>query len=95
MIEALRARTGRPLVSVDTFKAGVFRRAHAAGGDMLNSDLGCERRVDRACVEAESPIVVMHNKAVAIYEGDVMDEVLAMLAGRPNVAFAPESRPNT
>ena len=33
-----------------------------------------------ACVETNSPIVVMHNKAVAIYEGDVVDEVLAVLA---------------
>ena len=63
VIEALRAVDARPIVSVDTFKADVYRRAHAAGGDLLNS-----------------PIVVMHNKAVAIYEGDVIDEVLATLA---------------
>jgi dihydropteroate synthase len=68
VIEALRATDAQPLVSVDTFKAGVYRRAHAAGGDI------------DACIETVSPIVVMHNKAVAIYEGDVMDEVLASLS---------------
>jgi dihydropteroate synthase len=80
VIEALRATDARPLVSVDTFKAGVYRRAHAAGGDILNSIWGASDALIDACVETVSPIVVMHNKAVAIYEGDVMDEVLATLA---------------
>jgi dihydropteroate synthase len=80
VIEALRATDAQPLVSVDTFKAGVYRRAHAAGGDILNSIWGASDALIDACVETVSPIVVMHNKAVAIYEGDVMDEVLASLS---------------
>jgi dihydropteroate synthase len=80
VIEALRATDAQPIVSVDTFKADVYRRAHAAGGDLLNSIWGASDALIDVCVETNSPIVVMHNKAVAIYEGDVMDEVLATLA---------------
>jgi dihydropteroate synthase len=80
VIEALRAGDAESIVSVDTFKPGVYRRAHAAGGDVLNSIWGASDALIEVCIETRSPIVVMHNKAVAIYEGDVVDEVLATLA---------------
>lgn len=80
VIEALRATDTESIVSVDTFKPGVFRRAHAAGGDVLNSIWGASDALIDVCVETNAPIVVMHNKAVAIYEGEVVDEVLATLA---------------
>ena len=80
VIAMLRAVDERPIVSIDTFKAGVYRRAHAAGGDLLNSIWGASNDLIAACVDTRSPIVVMHNKAVAIYEGDVVDEVLASLS---------------
>jgi dihydropteroate synthase len=80
VIEGLRAADPQALVSVDTFKADVYRRAHAAGGDLLNSIWGASDALIDVCVETASPIVVMHNKAVSIYEGDVVDEVLASLS---------------
>ena len=79
VIEGFRAVDPASIVSVDTFKAGIYRRAHAAGGDVLNSIWGASDELIAVCVETNSPIVVMHNKAVAIYEGDVVDEVLASL----------------
>lgn len=79
VIEGVRARDAEAIVSVDTFKADVYRRGHAAGGDLLNSIWGASDDLIAACVETASPIVVMHNKRVAIYEGDVVDEVLASL----------------
>jgi dihydropteroate synthase len=79
VIAGLRARDSGAIVSVDTFKADVYRQAHAAGGDVLNSIWGASDELIGACVATASPIVVMHNKAVAIYEGDVVDEVLASL----------------
>ena len=79
VIEGIRARDAEAIVSVDTFKADVYRRGHTAGGDMLNSIWGASDALIEACVETASPIVVMHNKQVAIYEGDVVDEVLASL----------------
>ena len=76
---AIRAGAPDAIVSVDTFKADVFRDARAAGGDMLNSIWGAREDLIAACAETDAPIVVMHNKAVAVYERDVVDEVLAFL----------------
>jgi dihydropteroate synthase len=78
-LAALRGAAPQAIVSVDTFKADVFRAAHAAGGDLLNSIWGAPDDLIAASVETGSPIVVMHNKAVAVYERDVVDEVRAFL----------------
>ncbi len=80
-IAALRAAAPQAIISVDTFKADVYRDARAAGGDLLNSIWGAPADLLAACAETASPIVVMHNKAVAVYERDVVDEVLAFLDG--------------
>jgi dihydropteroate synthase len=79
-IAAARATDPATIFSIDTFKADVYRAAHAAGGDLLNSIWGESDALIDAALETGSPIVVMHNKAVAIYEGDVVDDVLASLA---------------
>ena len=78
-LEAIRARAPEAIVSVDTFKAAVFSDAHAAGGDILNSIWGADDDLIAACVATAAPIVVMHNKQVAVYERDVVDEVLGFL----------------
>jgi dihydropteroate synthase len=78
-LAAIRAAAPGAIVSVDTFKAGVFRDARAAGGDMLNSIWGASDELVAVCAETAAPIVVMHNKAVAVYERDVVDEVLSFL----------------
>jgi dihydropteroate synthase len=79
-LAAVRAAAPDAIVSVDTFKPDVFRDAHAAGGDLLNSIWGASDALIDACAQTGAPIVVMHNKAVAVYERDVVDEVLAFLA---------------
>jgi len=78
-VGALRAAAPDAVISVDTFKPDVFRAAHAVGGNVLNSIWGATDELIAVCVETKSPIVVMHNKPVAVYEGDVVDEVLASL----------------
>jgi dihydropteroate synthase len=78
-IGAIRAGAPDAIVSVDTFKAEVFLAAHVAGGDLLNSIWGAPDALIAACVRTGAPIIVMHNKAVAVYERDVVDEVLAFL----------------
>ncbi len=77
-----RLRTAAPaaIVSIDTFKASVFRAAHAAGGDLLNSIWGLDDELARAAADTGAPVIVMHNKRVNVYERDVVDEVLAFLA---------------
>ncbi len=79
-LAAIRARVPEAIVSVDTFKADVFRAAHASGGDLLNSIWGAPDDLVAAAAERGAPLVVMHNKRVALYERDVVDEVLAFLA---------------
>ena len=55
VIEALRVTDRQSIVSVDTFKADVYRRAHAAGGDLLNSIWGASDALIEVCVETRSP----------------------------------------
>ena len=78
-LAAIRAADPRAILSVDTFKAEVFRAARAAGGDLLNSIWGASDEVIAVCVETGAPLIVMHNKAVAVYEREVVDEILAFL----------------
>ena len=80
VVAGVRRADANAILSIDTFKPEVYRRAHAAGGDVLNSVWGVSGELLAAALETGSPIVVMHNKAVAVYERDVVDEVLATLA---------------
>ena len=79
MLQRFRARDSQTIVSIDTFKADVFRRAHAAGGDILNSVWGLDDALCEVALELQTPVIAMHNKAVAVYERDVVDEVLGEL----------------
>lgn len=76
------------IVSVDTFKPAVFRAAHAAGADLLNSIWGLDDDLRAVAAELGVPVVIMHNKRVAVYVGDVVEEVVRFLdeAARKAVA---------
>ncbi len=78
-LERFRAADRETIVSVDTYKPEIYRRAHAAGGDILNSIWGAGPAVIEAALATGSPIVAMHNAPVAVYDGDVVDEVLRFL----------------
>jgi len=87
-IERIRATDCETIVSVDTFKPEVYRRAHAAGGDILNSIWGAGPALIEAAGETGSPLVAMHNAPVAVYDGDVIDEVLRFLLDAATRAVA-------
>lgn len=87
-ITRLRALDPDVIVSVDTYKPDVYRRAHAAGGDILNSIWGAGPALIDAAVETGSPIVAMHNAPVPVYEGDIVDEVLRFLLDAATRAVA-------
>lgn len=76
------------IISVDTYKVGVFEAAHAAGADMLNSVWGLTDGLLEAAVECDAPIVIMHNKDKPEYDGDVVDEVLSSLYESASKAVA-------
>ena len=66
-------------LSIDTYKPAVFAAAHAAGGDVLNCVSGLGDDMLATVVTCNAPVVIMHNKNVASYDGDVVDEVLTFL----------------
>lgn len=79
VVRGVRERLSDAVISADTYKAEVFRAAHAAGADVLNCVWGLPDDLLEAAAEAQVPVIVMHNKERAHYEGPVMDEVLRFL----------------
>jgi dihydropteroate synthase len=81
------AREHDMVISVDTYKAGVARKAIAAGAHMINDISGLRFDPDMASVIAETgvPVVLMHIKGTPrdmqrdpVYE-DLMGEILGLL----------------
>ena len=93
VVQAVRERAPGAAISIDTSKADVFRAAVRAGGDMLNSIWGLDDALLAAVVECDVPVAIMHNKRVAIYEGDVVDEVLRYLDDQAQQAVRAGVRP--
>jgi dihydropteroate synthase len=86
VIRTVRERLPDAIVSADTFKADVFRAAHEAGADIVNSVWGLPDAILEAAAQAGAPVVIMHNKERAVYDGPVMDEVLRYLDEAANRA---------
>ena len=80
VVRAVRERLPGAAISVDTYKPAVFAAAHDAGADMLNSVWGMPGDLLAQAARVRAPVVIMHNKSVAHYDGDVMDEVIAFLS---------------
>jgi dihydropteroate synthase len=92
VVAALADRFGdRAIISVDTTRGTVARAALAAGARMVNDVWGATRDPDTALAAAETAahLVLMHNKEVAEYQGDVVAEVIAWL--RDAVAAAEDA----
>lgn len=85
-----RAHAGRALVSIDTSRGSVARRALAAGATIVNDVWAGRRDPDTlaAAAEAGAHLVLMHNKDVAEYPDGVFDEVVGWLSSAVNEALA-------
>jgi dihydropteroate synthase len=79
VIRAARERLPHAILSVDSYKPAVARAACDAGADVINSVWGLPEALLDVAVERDVPIVVMHNKPEARYDGDVVDEVVRFL----------------
>jgi dihydropteroate synthase len=79
VIEGVRERIPAAIISVDTYKPSVARRARAAGADMINSVWGAPGELIDVAVELGTPLAVMHNQHGTHYDGDVVDAVLGFL----------------
>jgi len=93
VVRGLRERAPDAVLSIDSYRAHVFAAAHEAGGDILNSVWGLDDALLAVAVERAVPVVIMHNKRVAVYEGDVVDEVLAYLDAAAERAVRAGLRP--
>jgi dihydropteroate synthase len=79
VIAGVRERLPHAIISVDTYKPGVARDAHAAGADIINSVWGAPDDLLDVAAELAMPIAAMHNQRTTQYDGDVVDAVCAAL----------------
>lgn len=66
-------------ISIDTYKASVAEEAVKAGAHIINDVWGAKRepRIAEVANQYGAPIILMHNREQAIYEGNFEDELLA------------------
>lgn len=80
VIEALVKELGC-VISIDTYKSKVAEAAVKAGAHMINDIWGAKYDPGIANVAAthDVPIILMHNREQAVYEGAFMDEMVSGL----------------
>jgi dihydropteroate synthase len=80
VVAAVRAALPSMAISVDTTKPEVAEAALDAGADLINDvwGVGADEGLARLAAARHVPMVVMHNRAQAVY-GDLMTEVVADL----------------
>ena len=88
VIEVL-ARELDCVISIDTYKAKVAEEALKAGAHIINDIWGAKREPAIASVAAEfgAPIILMHNREEAVYQGPFMDEVIRDLEESVEIAI--------
>lgn len=77
-VAAVRAAVDIP-ISIDTFKPAVAVEALAAGADIINCVWGAIPGIVELAARSGVPIVIMHNRVSADYEGDCVSEVISSL----------------
>lgn len=87
VITALRAAVEVP-ISIDTFKPAVAKAALEAGADIINCIWGAVPGVVQIAASANTPLVVMHNRASADYAEDCVAEVIRSLETSAREAIA-------
>ncbi|MCM3712196.1 dihydropteroate synthase [Sporosarcina luteola] len=95
VIEAL-VRELDCVISIDTYKADVAEAALKAGAKIVNDVWGAKRepRIAEVAAAHGAPIILMHNRESAVYEGSFMDEMISDLeesAAIARKAGVPES----
>lgn len=88
VFEGLKTEEPSPPISIDTWKAGVARRAIAAGASIVNDVWGFQRDPAIASVTAESgaACVLMHNRETVDGAADIVDEILRFLERSVGIA---------
>ncbi|MCG3086641.1 dihydropteroate synthase [Sporosarcina sp. MB25] len=88
VIEVL-ARELDCVISIDTYKAKVAEEALKAGAHIINDIWGakCEPAIASVAAEFGAPIILMHNREEAVYQGPFMDEVIRDLEESVEIAI--------
>lgn len=75
-------------ISIDTYKAAVAEEALKAGAHIINDVWGAKRepRIADVAKQYDAPIILMHNREQAVYEGDFGDEFIADIEGSIAIA---------
>ncbi|MDW0111335.1 dihydropteroate synthase [Sporosarcina aquimarina] len=65
-------------ISIDTYKASVAEEAIKAGAHIINDVWGAKREpgIVEVAKQYDTPIILMHNRLEAIYEGNLGDELI-------------------
>jgi len=90
VVEAVRKELPEVPISIDTYKAETARRALRLGADIVNDVWGLKADPEMAGVVASfgCPVVIMHNRSRAVYERDIMEEIIADLNDSLALAFS-------
>lgn len=77
------------VVSIDTYKAVVAEEAVRAGAKIINDIWGAKREpaIAQVAAAANVPIILMHNREQAVYDGVFIDEVLTDLQESVHIAM--------
>jgi dihydropteroate synthase len=77
-IRAVRRELPHMPISIDTYKAEVARQALAAGADIINDvwRLTADPDMPRVAAEFGCPVILMHNRERAEYDGDLIAEMV-------------------
>lgn len=65
-------------ISIDTYKAAVAEEAMKAGAHIINDVWGAKRepRIADVAKRYDAPLILMHNRERAVYDGNFEDELL-------------------
>ncbi len=75
------------IISIDTYSPAVLTEALECGADILNSVWGLEKGLLDSVKHHRCPVVIMHNKASAVYAESVVSEVCSYLKQAANQAL--------
>jgi dihydropteroate synthase len=78
VVAAIRRAIDIP-ISIDTFKPAVAVEALGAGADIINCVWGAVFGIVELAARSSAPLILMHNRVNAEYEGDCVNEVIGSL----------------
>ncbi len=88
LIRGIRDKISVP-ISIDTYKAEVAREALKAGANIVNDVWGLQREpeIAKVAAEADAPVIAMHNQIGTVYDGDIIESMIAFFKKSIQIAL--------